>query len=122
MPGSREKKEKQPADETYETRRAAFRAAKRDMKIPMGTQPVEVLSPNKKGWKEARLDGRNRRLYIFRLLDFFFNRRRSREIHIREDKGVTYPNDEGNQLDHFNAGHPPNKLKRHYFYRNRKGE
>ena len=107
---------------TYETRRAAFRAAKRDMKIPMGTQPVEVLSPGKIGWEEARLDKRNRRLYIFRILDFFFNRKRSREIHIREDKSVVYPNDEGNQLDHFNAGHPPKKLKRHYFYRNRKAE
>ena len=54
-------------DKTLITRRAAFRAAKRDMKIPMKKHPDKVMSVSQTGWGDHKMDSRNDRLYIFRL-------------------------------------------------------
>ena len=107
-------------DKTFTSRRAAFRTAKRDMKIPMQKQPDIVLSNSQSGWEATKMDSRNNRLYIFRIIKLIFGKKELDEIHFREDKAVTYSNDEGNQLDHFNIGRPPNKLKSHYFFKKRK--
>ncbi|GJL61328.1 MAG: hypothetical protein NPIRA03_41850 [Nitrospirales bacterium] len=109
------KKTKNQEDEVYETRKQAFRASKRDNKIPISMQPNEVVKPNTERGNQERLDDRNRRLYIFRLIESLFGEK-GRDIHIREDKEVKYPENKGNQLDHFNAGEPP-RLKKHYYYK-----
>jgi len=98
----------------YESRRAALRAAKRDNNIPVATPPKEVVTPNTpERWKDEGLDYRNRRLYIF---EFLLNLLTFR-FHIREDKEAIYPDDKGNQPAHFNAGEPPEKLKKHYYFK-----
>lgn len=104
-------------DSYFDTRRQAFRKAKRDNNIPGTSQPVEVLRPNTPKGNEANLDNRNRRLYIFKIIASLFGISSNKEIHIREDKGVIYPEDIGNQLDHFNSGEPPAKLKKHHYFK-----
>lgn len=106
-------------DKTFDTRRAAFRAAKRDLNIPKNTQPFKVMSPSQIGWNDNKMDHRNRRLYIFRIVAFLFGKRVVNEFHIREDKKVIYSGNQGNQVDHFNAGKPP-KLKKHSFFKRRR--
>jgi len=107
---------KRTTDQVFETRRAAFRAAKRDHGVPMGKQPDEVVEPFTKRGKELELDGRNKRLYIFRFILRYFGIGKSREdIHIREDKEVFYK--DGKQEKHFNAGEKSKKLRTHYYKR-----
>ena len=103
-------------DKYYNSRRAAFRAAKRDSNIPVSSQPIETITPKSKKWKKKGLDSRNKRLYIFRIFDFFKGFFQEKEIHIREDKAAIYTEKKGNQMEHFNAGEPPKKLKKHYYF------
>lgn len=107
-------------EKTFSSRRAAFRAAKRDSKIPMRNQPAKVLSSSQPGWEDSKMDSRNGRLYIFKLFRMLFGKREEDEIHFREDKPVKYRDDKGNQLGHFNTGRPPGKLKNHYFFKKKK--
>ena len=99
----------------YPSRRAAFRAAKRDAKIPMAEQPRGVVRPNSPEGKEYQLDDRNVRLYIFNLGIGAI----AYEYHIREDKEAFYEDKEpkGHQLPHFNSGEPPKKLKGHHYWK-----
>jgi len=48
-------------EKTFSSRRAAFRAAKRDSKIPMRNQPAKVLSSSQPGWEDTKMDSRNSR-------------------------------------------------------------
>ncbi len=87
----------------FETRRAAFREAKRDHGAPVGKQPDEVVKPHTRIGNEYNLDKRNRRLYIFRFILGLFGLGSSREeVFIREDKEAFY-SDSGKQGEHFNA-------------------
>ena len=63
----------------FETRRAAFREAKRDHGVPVGKQPDEVVKPHTRIGDEYNLDKRNRRLYIFRFILGLFGLGGSRE-------------------------------------------
>ena len=98
----------------YPSRRAAFRAAKRDAKIPMSQNPDKVIRPRSLEGDLYALDDRNVRLYIFNLGIGVV----AYEHHIREDEPATYGNEDGagDQLPHFNSGEPPNKLKEHFFW------
>ena len=40
-------------DKYYNSRRAAFRAAKRNSNIPVSSQPVETITPKSKKWKKS---------------------------------------------------------------------
>ena len=92
----------------YPSRRAAFRAAKRAARIPMGQHPAEVVLPMTDRGNSFRLDERNVRLYVFNLVIGAV----AVEYHIREDKkSITH-----GQPKHFNAGKPPKKLKEHYYW------
>ncbi len=55
-------------EKIYPSRSAAFRAAKRDAKIPMGQQSSDVIKANIDIGATFGLDERNVRLYIFNLL------------------------------------------------------
>lgn len=102
----------------YPSRKAAFRAAKRDAKIPMRQSPAEVVGSKSAYWNSLGLDERYTRLYIFNI----FVGAIAFEYHIREDKIAFYGNDgAGIQPPHFNAGEPPKKLKQHYFWQNGNG-
>ena len=103
-------------DKYYNSRRAAFRAAKRDSNIPVSSQPVETITPKSKKWKKSGLDSRNKRLYIFRIFDFFNGFFQEKEVHIREDKAAIYTEEQGHQIEHFNVGEPPKKLKKHFYF------
>lgn len=109
------KKEKDTG-KAFETRRAAFREAKRDHGVPVGKQPEKVIHADNKGGKNLGLDSRNKRLYIFRILLGIFSRKKKREVHIREDKEAFY-DDGGSQDQHFNVGDNPVKLKKHYYFK-----
>lgn len=95
--------------DVYPSRRAAFRAAKRDAGIPMGRQPRSVVRPRTTAGGLHGLDDRNVRLYIFPI----FIGAIAFEFHIREDRA----DEKLEQPPHFNAGQPPKKLKKHYFWR-----
>ena len=77
-------------DKYYNSRRAAFRAAKRNSNIPVSSQPVETITPKSKKWKKSGLDSRNKRLYIFRIFDFFNGFFQEKEVHIREDLSLIH--------------------------------
>ena len=113
---------KQPVEEskTFETRRAAFRAAKREHGIPMKTHPREVVKPYTEEAKRHKLDGRNRRLYIFEIIRSILGLFVVNIYHVREDKEALYA-DGGKQAEHFNAGDPEEneKLKKHYYFKRR---
>ncbi|MEZ4942254.1 MAG: hypothetical protein R3D58_15355 [Saprospiraceae bacterium] len=100
----------------YPSRRAAFRAAKRDANIPMSQHPEEVIYPQSSKGREYSLDDRNVRLYIFNLGIGAV----AIEYHIREDKEAFYGDEEGkgNQPPHFNSGEPPKKLGNHHYWDN----
>lgn len=101
----------------FDTRRAAFREAKRDHGVPVGKQPDEVVKPHTQIGDEYKLDKRNRRLYIFRFILSLFGLGNDKEdVFIREDKEAFY-SDSGKQREHFNAGEDPEKLKKHYYYK-----
>jgi hypothetical protein len=120
MPRTTDSKRKPRAnteDRTFGSRKAAFRGAKRDMNVPMCKQPFKVLHTSQPGWKDTGMDTRNSRMYIFKLFRMIFGKREEDEIHIREDKPVQYPQNEGNQPSHFNTGRPPGKLRNHYFFK-----
>lgn len=94
----------------YPSRRAAFRAAKRDGGIPVGQHPQEVVLPNTDEGTEAGLDERNVWLYVFSIHGvgaLFF---------IREDKAAFYGTSEGDQLPHFNSGQTKKRLKKHHYW------
>jgi hypothetical protein len=103
----------------YPSRRAAFRAAKRDGRIPMGQQPEEVIYSGTDLGFDYDLDERNVRLYIFTIIvgAVVF------EYHIREDKEAFYGDEarKGDQLPHFNSGEieeeKNNKLRNHHYWR-----
>ena len=128
MKSSKRSKQKKYPDKHYETRRAAFRAAKRDNGIPVSQQPDEVIKPNDKDkWDEYELDGsKNTALYRFvvfllGLLGFA----EEKEIHIREDKDYSYGavDGKGNQDEHFNSGEiqsDDTRLRRHHYYKRRR--
>lgn len=103
----------------YISRRAAFRAAKRDNKIPVSLNPEKVIYPNTLEGDEIlpeKLDSqKNVRLYKFRILIFTV----TFEVSIREDKEAFYGdiNEEGDQLPHFNSGETNKKLPKHHYFR-----
>ena len=66
----------------YPSRRAAFRAAKRDGGILMSQHPEEVIYPGSDLGGDYGLDDRNVRLYIFSILIGAV----AFEYHLREDK------------------------------------
>ena len=127
MKPSKRNKEKPYEDKYYKTRRAAFRAAKRDNGIPVSRQPQEVIRPNDEKWVDYNLDReKNRALYRFivyllNMLTGFFERR---EVRIREDTDYSYGaiDGTGDQEDHFNSGEvnaKRTKLKRHHYFSKR---
>lgn len=97
----------------YPTRRAAFRAAKRDRNIPMSAQPDDIVYPRTAVGDAFGLDDRNVRLYVFNLVLVAL------VVHIREDKEVFYVegDDDSNQLPHFNSGRAGKKLRDHHYWR-----
>lgn len=103
----------------YVSRRAAFRAAKRDNKIPVTLNPNKVIYPNTLEGDEIqpeKLDSeKNVRLYKFSILIFTV----TFEVSIREDKEAFYGevNQIGNQLPHFNSGETNKKLPKHHYFR-----
>jgi len=109
---------KRTTDQVFETRRAAFRSAKRDHGVPMGKQPDEVVEPEIYKGEKYKLDRRNRKLYIFRILIslFGFKGTDEKEIFIREDKKAIYSKTE-QQIEHFNAGEKSSGLKKHYYFK-----
>jgi len=112
------KRRQKHTGKTFETRRAAFREAKRDHGVPVGKQPDEVVKPETPRGKEFELDRRNRRLYIFRFFLGLLGIGKKREdVYIREDKEVFYG--DGKQDEHFNAGKKVEKLKKHYYFKRR---
>jgi hypothetical protein len=96
----------------YPSRKAAFRAAKRDANIPMQQHPQEIVTPFSHLGNDYDLDDRNVRLYIFHLLVCGI----VIEYHIREDKEAFYGGEAGYQPPHFNAGKEGAKLKEHYYW------
>jgi hypothetical protein len=98
----------------YPSRRAAFRAAKRYLNLPMSRQPDKVVYPYTDRGDEYGLDSRNVRLYIF----YLFIGALAIEYHIREDKPVKYGRKDGagDQLPHFNSGKHPGKKKDHRYW------
>ena len=70
----------------YPSRRAAFRAAKRDGGILMSQHPEEVIYPGSDLGGDYGLDDRNVRLYIFSILIGAV----AFEYHLREDKEAFY--------------------------------
>lgn len=102
----------------YPSRRAAFRAAKRDGRIPMGQQPEEVIYPHTDMGDEYDLDDRNVRLYIFSIIIGAV----AFEYHLREDKEAFYGAErgKGDQLPHFNSGESKGsdkKLRNHHYWK-----
>lgn len=130
MKPSKRNKPKHYQDKYYKTRRAAFRAAKRDNGVPVSQQPMEVIRPNDEKWDEYGLDrNKNRSLYRFivYLLNMLTGFSERKEVRIREDADYSYGSDYGvgDQDDHFNSGavnERRTKLKRHHYFskRNRK--
>ena len=92
----------------FSSRRAAFRAAKRDANIPMSRHPDKVVYPMTVEGDSYGLDNRNVRLFIFNLIIGAI----AFEYHIRQDKA----DKKLEQSPHFNSGTPPEKLKNHYFW------
>ncbi|PSR15420.1 MAG: hypothetical protein DA408_08600 [Bacteroidetes bacterium] len=121
-------KSKKYPDKHYETRKAAFREAKRDNGIPVSQQPIDVIRPNDKDkWDEYGLDrSKNRALYrfvVFLLGLFGFSE--EREIHIREDSDYSYGavDGRGDQREHFNSGEVQEdntRLRRHHYFNRRR--
>lgn len=100
----------------YPSRRSAFRAAKRDGRIPMGQQPEEVIYPHTDLGNAYDLDDRNVRLYIFSIIIGAV----AFEYHLREDKEAFYGSGQGDQLPHFNSGQLKKnnkKLRNHHYWR-----
>ncbi len=88
------------------TRRAEFRAIKRELNIPMSEQP-KVIKPGTKAGNNLKprplMKGVNRRVYDFK------NGKR-----IREDLPAKYPQGgKGDQKQHFNYGNQDEKLPLH---------
>lgn len=127
MKSHKRNKEKQYEDKYYESRRAAFRAAKRDNNIPVSQQAVEVIRNNDKDWNEYGLRrDKNRALYRFivYLLNMLTGFSEKKEVHIREDNDNSYGaiGGVGDQKDHFNSGEvreERSKLKRHHYFNKR---
>ena len=111
---------KRTTDQVFETRRAAFRAAKRDHGVPMKTRPKKVVYPYSQEAIKYKLDKRNRRLYIFQIIRNLFGRLVINLFFIREDKEAIYA-DGGKQTEHFNVGDPDEdpKLRNHYYFKRR---
>lgn len=108
-------KKRSRKNETFDTKRQAFRTAKRDYKIPVSSQPDETVKPNTNRGKEEKLDKRNSKLFIFKILGGLFGS--DKRIYMREDKPYEYP-DGSKQIKHFNVGEkPPEKLKDHYNFK-----
>ena len=104
----------------YPSRRAAFRAAKRDGGIPVCQQPDEVICAGTDIGYDFGLDHRNVRLYVFNMIVGAV----AFEYRIREDKEAFYQDkqDSGHQLPHFNSGQqerpePKQKLRQHHYYK-----
>lgn len=97
----------------FPSRRAAFRAAKRDAGIPMSKHPDAVLYPRTPAGKKLGLDERNARLYVFDLIvGALVIQFRIREDHADKKTG---------QPKHFNTGFSDNKLKDHYYWEDNEG-
>lgn len=119
-PKSPKNRKKRDRGKVFETRRAAFRAAKRDNGVPVTKHPDEVIRPRTPRGDEEKLDQRNRRLYIFYIIEVILGMFLKKEIHIREDKKAFYGKKHGNQLDHFNSGDTlDEKLRKHHYYKRR---
>ena len=127
MKPSKRNKPKYYQDKFYKTRRAAFRAAKRDNCVPASQHPKEVIRPNDEKWDEYGLDRtKNRSLYRFfvYLLNILTGFSELKEVRIREDTDYSYGSDDGvgDQEDHFNSGavnEHRTKLKRHHYFSKR---
>lgn len=103
----------------YSSRRAAFRAAKRDNKVPMSEHPTEVIRPNTPAGDEIPLFAdKNVKLYVFNLVVLGI------AVEIREDKEAFYGSESGrgDQLPHFNSGKAKKKLKKHHYWKNGKNK
>lgn len=74
----------------------------------MSRQPAAVVKPRTPAGGRYGLDDRNIKLFIFPI----FIGAVAIEYHLREDKA----DEELGQAQHFNAGKPPEKLKKHYFW------
>lgn len=92
----------------FPSRRAAFRAAKRDAGIPMSRHPDAVVYPRTPAGEKSKLDERNVRFYVF---DIWIGAI-ALQFRIRED----LPDKKNRQSKHFNAGYLPDKLKKHYYW------
>lgn len=130
MKSSKKKKDKGYEDKYHETRRAAFRAAKRDNRVPVSQQPEEVVRQNDEKWDEYGLNReKNRALYRFvmYLLNLLTGSSDRKEIHIREDTDYSYGavGGLGDQDEHFNSGEvneEREKLRRHHYFKTSKSQ
>lgn len=128
MRSLKKRKQKKYPDKHHDSRRAAFRAAKRDNGIPVSQQPVEVIRPNDEDkWNEYGLDkSKNRALYRFVVLLLgWLGFSEEKEVHIREDSDYSYGavDRRGDQSEHFNSGEiqeEDTKLRRHHYFKRRK--
>jgi len=104
------------AQKIYPSRSAAFRAAKRYLKLPMSKHPDKLVYPYTDLGDAYDLDERNVRLYVF----YTFVGAIILELHIREDKPVSYGDEhgKGDQLPHFNSGKHPGGKKDHRYWNN----
>ena len=114
------KKEKEGVSKRFGTRKQAMRAFKKDYDIPNSEQPKEVVKPLTAKGDEHDLDERNVRLYVFRAIFNLFRGTKRRKTHLREDNEASYVKGDGYQDKHFNAGHPDEKLKDHYYFGKKK--
>lgn len=116
-------KKKPYQDKYYETRRAAFRGAKRDNDVPVTQHPEKTVSPNDTEWSEHNLDHRNSKFFLFiiSVFNYLTGYSEEKEIHIREDKHCSYHSQsgKGEQSNHFNSGESEGNLKRHHYYKKR---
>lgn len=104
----------------FDSRKSAFRAFKRDYKIPVCQNPEETVKPDTPEGDKHKLDHRNRRLYIFSVLKNILGITKRAKTHLREDKGVFYSEGGGHQGPHFNGGYEEEKLKDHYYFKKKK--
>ena len=117
------RKPKLGRSKTYETRKQAFKQAKKDRGIPSSEWPSEVVKSGTRRGNELGLNEKNNRLYIFRAIFNFFNRLIRPEVRIRKDHEAYY--EEGHkQIDHFNVGEidadDGEKLRDHYYFKRKK--
>lgn len=113
-------KERSGKSKYFDSRKSAFRAFKRDYKIPVSQHPEEIAKPDTPEGDQYKLDHRNKRLYIFSVLRAVLGIKKKVKTHLREDKGAFYSEGSGHQGPHFNGGYEEGKLKDHYYFKKKK--